>query len=127
MELSRDRLSLWCKMRRRSACLGALMYVSGLRCATRVLLGVFLLWALLSAQAQPNGLVDQDVKRREPLPCASTADTIPSGLAVVLPPRREGIQIGEFRSLNNPFVSGVAVQINWRDIEPVQGNRIGRS
>jgi hypothetical protein len=23
--------------------------------------------------------------------------------------------------LNNPFVSGVAVQINWRDIEPVQG------
>ena len=23
--------------------------------------------------------------------------------------------------LNNPFMSGVSVQINWRDIEPVQG------
>ena len=25
------------------------------------------------------------------------------------------------QALNNPFISGVAVQINWRDIEPVQG------
>jgi hypothetical protein len=27
----------------------------------------------------------------------------------------------ELQALNNPFISGVAVQMNWRDIEPVQG------
>jgi hypothetical protein len=27
----------------------------------------------------------------------------------------------ELQALNNPFISGVAVQMNWRNIEPVQG------
>jgi len=98
------------------------MYVSGLRCATRVLLAAcFLLWALLSAHAQPNGLVDQDVKRRQPIPCASNADAIPSGLAVVLPTGGIVDQSVNLQALNNPYMSGVAVQINWRDIEPVEG------
>jgi len=45
---------------------------------------------------------------------------IPNGLVVVLPPRKlaEGV---DPRLLNNPFINGVAVQINWRDIEPIQG------
>lgn len=52
-------------------------------------------------------------------PCASTADTTPSGLAVVLPSQR--YQSLNLQALNNVFMSGVAAQINWRDIEPVQG------
>jgi len=47
---------------------------------------------------------------------------IPSGLAVVLPSGEKRYQSMNLQVLNNPFVSGVAVQINWRDIEPVQGN-----
>ena len=54
-----------------------------------------------------------------PPPCASSDDTIPSGLAVVLPSGR--YHSLNLQALNNVFMSGVAVQINWRDIEPVQG------
>jgi hypothetical protein len=53
--------------------------------------------------------------------CASSDDATPNGLAVVLPPGEKGYKSGNLEALNNPFVSGVAVQINWRDIEPVQG------
>jgi len=95
------------------------MYLSWLRCAIRVLLGVcFLSWILPSAHAQPNG---DDVKGRQPIPCASTADAIPSGLAVVLPTGDTRDQSVNLQALNNSFMSGVAVQINWRDIEPVEG------
>jgi hypothetical protein len=56
--------------------------------------------------------------------CAATAEAIPSGLAFVLPSgQNRGIyrQDQYLQALSNPFMSGVAVQINWRDIEPVQG------
>jgi hypothetical protein len=45
--------------------------------------------------------------------------TIPSGLTVVLPSGR--YQSLNLQALNSAFMSGVAVEINWRDIEPVQG------
>jgi hypothetical protein len=54
-------------------------------------------------------------------PCASTDDSIPSGLVVVLPPGTRRDQSSDLQALNNPYVNGVAVQITWRDIEPVQG------
>jgi len=93
-----------------------------LRCAVRVSLGICLLSStFLPAYAQLRDLVDQNVKRQETPPCGSTEDTIPSGIAVVLPPGEKGYKSGNLEALNNPFVSGVAVQINWRDIEPVQG------
>ena len=112
------------KMHRKSGSLTCLheensaMCISRLRCAVRVLLGICLLsWTLLPARAQPN----QGLERRETLRCASTGDTIPSGLAVVLPSGEKHYQSMNLQVLNNPFMSGVAVQINWRDIEPVQG------
>ena len=98
------------------------MWISSLRCAVRVSLGICLLSStFLPAYAQLRDLVDQNVKRQETPPCGSTEDTIPSGIAVVLPPGEKGYKSGNLEALNNPFVSGVAVQINWRDIEPVQG------
>jgi hypothetical protein len=54
-------------------------------------------------------------------PCASTDDSLPSGLVVVLPPGTQRDQSSDMQALNNPFISGVALQIDWRDIEPVQG------
>jgi hypothetical protein len=51
--------------------------------------------------------------------CASTHDTIPRGLVVVL--HKANYQSMNLQTLNNPFMSGVSVQIDWRDIEPVQG------
>jgi hypothetical protein len=97
------------------------MYISSLRCA--VLLGICLLSSiLLPAGAQPTGLVGQNLKGQV-TPCASTADATPSGLAVVLVAGEKGyLSQGQHpQGLDNPFMSGVAVQINWRDIEPVEG------
>lgn len=70
-----------------------------------------LTWPFLPAQAQ----------RRETVRCASSDDTTPSGLAVVLAADRPRDQSRDLQALNNSFMSGVAVQINWRDIEPVEG------
>jgi hypothetical protein len=98
------------------------MWISSLRCAVRVLLGICLLSsAFVPAYAQLRDLADQNLKPQETGPCGSTEDTIPGGIAVVLPPGEKGYKSGNLEALNNPFVSGVAVQINWRDIEPVQG------
>ena len=89
--------------------------ISSLRCAVRVLLGICLLSAtFLPAYAQNS-------RRQETPTCGSNEDTIPSGIAVVLPPGEKGYKSGNLEALNNPYLSGVAVQINWRDIEPVQG------
>jgi len=99
------------------------MWISSLRCAVRVSLGICLLSStFLSAYAQLRDHVDQNLKRQETPPCGSTEDTIPSGIAVVVPKEGEkGYRSGNLEALNNPFVSGVSVQINWRDIEPLQG------
>jgi hypothetical protein len=53
--------------------------------------------------------------------CAATADAMPSGLAVVLASHEQRERGRDLQALNNPSISGVALQINWRDIEPVQG------
>jgi hypothetical protein len=96
------------------------MGISRLQYAVRALLGIYISsWTLLPAGAQPKDLVDQDLKPREIVRCASTDATTPSGLAVVLPSGK--YQSLNLQALNNAFISGVAVQINWRDIEPVEG------
>ena len=76
---------------------------------------------LPSAHAQPKSLADSDVNGRRPVPCASAADAVPSGLVVLLPSGEKNYQSMNLQVLNNPYISGVAVQINWRDIEPIQG------
>jgi hypothetical protein len=53
---------------------------------------------------------------------ASSDNTIPSGLVVVrhvknTPQKDRALE----RALNNPLINGMGVQIEWRDIEPVQG------
>ena len=44
----------------------------------------------------------------------------PSGLVVVLENKPAESQL-DLQALNNPYIQGVALQIRWRDIEPVQG------
>jgi hypothetical protein len=98
------------------------MRLSRVRC---VLLGILLLsclsWTSLAARAQRQDPADPAPQRRQAVRCASSDDATPNGLAVVLPPGEKGYKSGNLEVLNNPFVSGVSVQINWRDIEPVQG------
>jgi hypothetical protein len=53
--------------------------------------------------------------------CALGSDTAPSGLVVVLPSGMQHDWSMDLRAIDNPLISGVAVQINWRDLEPVQG------
>jgi len=51
---------------------------------------------------------------------ASTDDSQPSGLVVVVENKPQQDRL-DLRALDNPSISGVALQIRWRDIEPVQG------
>ena len=50
---------------------------------------------------------------------ASPDNSLPRGLVVVI--RNTPDRALDLRALNNPTISGVAFQIRWSDIEPVQG------
>jgi hypothetical protein len=81
-------------------------------------LGICLLaWTLLPGRAQAN----QGSERSEAPQCAATASTIPSGLVVLVPSGEKNYLSMNLQALSKTFMSGVAVQINWRDIEPVEG------
>lgn len=51
----------------------------------------------------------------------SNDHSLPTGLVVVIENKPQQDQPLDLRAVDNPFVSGVALQIRWRDIEPVQG------
>ncbi len=56
-----------------------------------------------------------------PAPARSPAITAsPNGLVVVIENKPQQAQLN-LQALNNPLISGVALQIRWRDLEPVQG------
>ena len=50
--------------------------------------------------------------------CAGTDYATPSGLVVDITPQKD--RSLDLRSLTNPCISGVALQIHWSDIEPAQ-------
>jgi len=125
---------------------GHCMRISRLWSTVPVLLSVCLLsWTLLSVHAQGKANTEIAQERELPGPGrrvrgedgrpsenqdwqarrhereqATTSSSKPTGLVVVLAPGKPGEQL-ELRALNNPFISGVSAQMNWRDIEPVQG------
>jgi hypothetical protein len=94
------------------------MGVSPFQHTVRVLIGVCLVsWTGLPARAR----ADQAGGRGPVLQCASTGNAVPSGLVVLLPSGEKNDQNMNLQVLSTPFMSGVAVQVNWRDIEPVEG------
>jgi len=50
-----------------------------------------------------------------------TGNSAPNGLVVVIEnnPQEDKLNL---QALNNPYISGVALQIHWSDLEPVEGN-----
>ena len=52
---------------------------------------------------------------------AEAGSSAPNGLVVVIENKPHETQLN-LRALNNPSISGVALQIRWRDLEPVEGN-----
>jgi len=52
---------------------------------------------------------------------ASVRNSAPSGLVVVIENKPQEKQLN-LRALNNPYISGVALQIHLSDLEPVEGN-----
>ena len=104
------------------------------RLSTRpALLGISLVsWAVLSAHAQQepgHPPVGQEARPSESRisqgsrpapPRASTDDSPPSGLVVVIQNKPQQ-NPSNLTALANPLISGVALQIHWRDIEPTQG------
>jgi hypothetical protein len=52
---------------------------------------------------------------------ASTGNSAPNGLVVVIENKPQANRLN-LQALNNPSISGVALQIRWCDIEPAQGN-----
>jgi hypothetical protein len=53
-------------------------------------------------------------------PPASSDNSLPGGLVVVIEDKPKQNRL-DLQALNNPLIGGVALQIRWRDIEPVQG------
>lgn len=51
---------------------------------------------------------------------AAPSSNAPNGLVVVIENKPRAASL-DLRALNNPSISGVALQIRWRDIEPVEG------
>ena len=64
-------------------------------------------------------LLDATLTESRP-PRASTDNPSPNGLVVVLENKPEQVRL-DLRALDNSFISGVALQIRWRDIEPDRG------
>ena len=64
-----------------------------------------------------------DLAQRASQPRASADDSVPSGLVVVIQNKPQQDRL-DLRALNNPFISGVALQIHWGDIEPIQGKPV---
>jgi hypothetical protein len=94
------------------------MFVARLRSVVRVLLSIYVLaWTLLPATAQPKDVVESGGALR----CASTDEMAPTGLVVLFPSGEKNYRSMPLEVLHNSFMSGVAAQINWRDIEPVRG------
>src|SRR5271165_4826286 len=57
-----------------------------------------------------------------PAPARSPAIAAsPNGLVVVIEDKPQSPRLN-LQALNNPLISGVALQIRWRDLEPVQGH-----
>jgi hypothetical protein len=52
---------------------------------------------------------------------SGSSEATPSGLAVVLPSGDRGNQASSLQALNNQYISGTEIQINWRDLEPAEG------
>jgi hypothetical protein len=52
---------------------------------------------------------------------ATNGSSQPKGLVVVIESKPQENRLN-LRALNNPYISGVALQIRWRDLEPAEGN-----
>jgi hypothetical protein len=46
---------------------------------------------------------------------------LPNGLVVVIENKPQESKLN-LRAVNNPYIRGVALQIRWRDLEPVEGS-----
>jgi len=74
-----------------------------------------LLTGIASAQARTGKIATEEPG----LPCAATDYSMVSGLVVDITPQKDGSL--DLRSVKNPCISGVALQIHWSDLEPVEG------
>lgn len=75
---------------------------------------ILLVWASASLLFSTAALAEPGQSR------ASTDNSLPSGLVVVIENKPQQDRL-DLQALDNPFISGVALQIRWRDLEPVQG------
>jgi hypothetical protein len=69
----------------------------------------------------PSPTVQRPASAGASATCASSEDLMPNGLVVVLPPEAKRAPREELQALDNPSISGAAAQIDWRDLEPIEG------
>jgi hypothetical protein len=81
------------------------MWISRLRCAAFVLIGICL------------GCAPPARAGAETVQCARGGNALPNGPVVLLPSGEKNYRSMKLQLLSNPSMSGVAVQVNWSDIE----------
>jgi len=80
-------------------------------------LAAHILLALAAASPQfPAAAIAQPAQSS-----TSAGQSAPNGLVVVIEDKPNVKQL-DLKSLNNPYISGVALQIHWSDLEPTEGN-----
>jgi hypothetical protein len=80
-------------------------------------LALRILFALASASlALPAPAIAE-----QPQSSSSAGQSAPSGLVVVIENKPQENRLN-LRALNNRYVSGVALQVHWSDLEPAEGN-----
>ncbi len=90
-----------------------------LRSALPLLLGLLLLAGSLSAQQRPSqGRQQHNTERAQA--CDVGRYSGPGGLVVVIIDKPQNPKL-DLAALENPCISGVALQIHWADLEPAQG------
>jgi len=85
------------------------MWIFRLRCAAFALIGICVCCALPARVGA------------ETVQCALGGNALPNGPVVLLPSGEKNYRSMKLQLLSNPYMSGVAVQVNWSDIEPIQG------
>ncbi len=85
-----------------------------------VRLAIHIALLLAGASLSLPGVALAEARASQASPPASTESSSPRGLVVVIENKPEHDRL-DLRALDNPLISGVALQIRWRDLEPVQG------
>jgi hypothetical protein len=91
-------------------------------CASQLRWAAFALSGIcLSCPPPAAAQAANDSERSGAVQCALSGGAVPNGVVVLLPSGEQNYRSMNLQLVSNPYMNAVAVQVNWRDIEPREG------